>query len=60
MEDIWQLVDETDEDMDEFIRMRHRGSHGDTLGEQVGNEFARIMKAVKIVLKSWIRTPRMM
>ncbi|KAM0244830.1 hypothetical protein ACHAQJ_010709 [Trichoderma viride] len=58
-EDVYVLIDDDDEDMEEFIRMRHLGSHGDTLGEQVGNEFARFMKAIKIVIKSWIRTPRM-
>ncbi|KAL6904851.1 endoplasmic reticulum Oxidoreductin 1 domain-containing protein [Trichoderma evansii] len=57
-EEIYQFIDEDDDDMNEFIRMRHLGPD-DSLGDHVGNELGRVMKAVKIVLKSWIRAPRM-
>lgn len=58
-EEVYQLVDDDDEDMNEFIRMRRLGPEY-PLSDQLDQEFARVMKAVKIVLKSWIRAPRMM
>lgn len=57
-EEVYQIVDEEDEDMNEFIRMRRLGPEY-PLSDQVDQELARVMKAVKIVLKSWIRAPRM-
>jgi ERO1-like protein beta len=58
-EEIWQLVDDADEDMNEFLKMRRLGPE-ESIGDQVNQELDRVMMAVKIVLKSWIRTPRMM
>ncbi|EHK39759.1 hypothetical protein TRIATDRAFT_129135 [Trichoderma atroviride IMI 206040] len=57
-EEVYQLVEEEDEDMNEFIKMRRLGPEY-PLSDQVDQELARVMKAVKIVLKSWIRAPRM-
>lgn len=53
-------MDEEDDDLVEFIRMRNRGPAGDGLGDHVEHEFARFLKAVKIVIKSWVKAPKIL
>lgn len=52
--------EEEDEDLKEFIRLRHTDAKSNDIRDIFDLEFARFKLAFKIVLKSWLKIPKMM
>jgi ERO1-like protein beta len=53
-------ADDMDEDLKEFIRMKRQRGRKRSASEQFKMEFALLFQAMKVVLNSWMRVPKVM